>query len=259
MPELPEVETLRRQLEATIIDERIQEQKILDEKLGDLENTAGRRILAVERHGKYLSLCLDSSIMLQLHLRMTGRLLWQKLADRLPGHSRFVLRFAGGKLVLVDPRRFATISLGTPKTRIALIKDPLHTFGAALLWKIARGRQRPIKTFLLDQTIIAGIGNIYACEMLFAAAVSPWREAGSLSRAEFRKITKTGRDILQQATDCRGTSISDWRDLHGKKGEYQFQLAVYGKEGLPCPSCGAAIRRDSLGGRGTYYCEKCQK
>jgi len=259
MPELPEVETLCRQLKRTIVGAVVQDLVILDAKIGHLENVAGLRVRSVERQGKFLLIHLDQDLTLHLHLRMSGRLLWQRHPDALPTHSRFIIRLPQGILVCVDPRRFATLALNDPKDRTASVPDPLKALNASILRETAQGRQTPVKSFLLDQSVVAGIGNIYACEMLHEASVSPWRRAGSLSAAEWRKIARAGHNILRKATECRGTSISDWRDLYGEKGEYQLHLAVYGRRGLPCPRCGETIRRMAISGRGTWHCATCQK
>ncbi len=259
MPELPEVETLCRQLKQTIMGAVVQELVILDNKLGLTKNVADLCVRSVEREGKFLLIRLDRVCTLHVHLRMSGRLLWHKQADGLPAHSRFMIRFPHGRIVCVDPRRFATLALDDPKDRTALVPDPLKVFSASVLLKAAQGRRAPVKSFLLNQAIVAGIGNIYACEILYKAAVSPWQRAGSLSPAEWQKIVHAGRKILRHATECRGTSISDWRDLYGEKGRYQLHLKVYGREGLPCMRCGEKIQRTAIGGRGTYYCAECQQ
>jgi formamidopyrimidine-DNA glycosylase len=259
MPELPEVETLCRQLKQTILGAVIEELVILDNKLGHLENVAGLRVCSVERRGKFLLIRLDQDRTLHVHLRMSGRLSWRGRADGLPAHSRFMIRFLHGRLICIDPRRFATLALDDPKDRTAPIPDPLKSIDVLKLRKAAQGRQSPVKSFLLNQAVVAGIGNIYACEMLHRAAVSPWRRTGSLSPAEWRKIVHAGRSILRHATECRGTSISDWRDLYGEKGRHQLHLKVYGRKGLPCARCGEKIQRIAMGGRGTYYCAACQQ
>jgi formamidopyrimidine-DNA glycosylase len=259
MPELPEVETLCRQLKQEILGGVIQDLIVLDTKIGPVENMAGRPVRSVNRQGKFLLIRLDQDQTLHIHLRMSGRLLWQRHPEELPAHSRFMICFPQGRLACIDPRRFATLSLQDGKDRAAHIPDPLKAFNASILWKIAQGRQAPVKSFLLNQAIIAGIGNIYACEMLHEAAISPRCKAGSLSPAAWRKVARAGRNILLKATACRGTSISDWRDLYGEKGEYQNHLAVYGRKGLPCPRCGDEVKRTVVSGRGTYFCESCQK
>ena len=259
MPELPEVETLRRQLTKEILGCVIQDLIVLDAKLGHVENIGGLRVRSVNRQGKFLLIRIDQDRTLHIHLRMSGRLLWQNHPDAQPAHSRFMICFPQGRLACIDPRRFATLSLQDGKDRTAHIRDPLKAFNASILWRIAQGRQAPVKSFLLNQAVIAGIGNIYACEMLHEAAISPRRKAGSMSQAAWRKVARAGRNILHQATACRGTSISDWRDLYGEKGEYQDHLAVYGREGLPCPRCGDEVKRIVISGRGTYFCASCQK
>jgi formamidopyrimidine-DNA glycosylase len=259
MPELPEVETLCRQLKQTVVGAVVQDVTILDSKLGHPVNMAGHLIVSVERQGKYLILHLDKGPTLHLHLRMSGRLLWHSRLNAPPAHSRFIIRFPHGSLVCIDPRRFATLVRDDLKDRTARIPDPLKTFKASILLETARGRQASVKTFLLNQSVIAGIGNIYACEILHRAAVSPWRRAGSLSPVEWRKVAQAGRNILRKATACRGTSISDWRDLYGREGEYQNHLAVYDREGDSCMRCGEMIQRTTIGGRGTYSCAVCQK
>lgn len=259
MPELPEVETLCRQLQNVILGAVVEELVILDRKLGPMENMAGLCVRSVERQGKHLVIRLDRNRTLYLHLRMSGRLLWHEHADGLPAHSRFMIRFPHGRLVCIDPRRFATLVPDDPKDRTAPIPDPLRALDDAILQKTARGRRAPVKSFLLNQAVVAGFGNIYVCEMLHAAAVHPRHGAAGLSPAEWRKIARAGRQILRHATECRGTSISDWRDLYGEKGGYQNHLKVYGREGLPCPRCKETIRRTVISGRGTYYCAACQR
>lgn len=259
MPELPEVETLCRQLKQKILGAEIEELAIMDDKLVCSESMSGLHVRSVERRGKYLLIRLDGGRTLHLHLRMSGRLMWRGHEDGLPAHSRFMIRFPLGRLVCADPRRFATLSLHDTVNRAAPISNPLKAFSASILRRAARGRRATVKSFLLNQAIVSGIGNIYACEILHRAAVGPWRKAGSLSPAEWRGIAIAGRDILRLATKCRGTSISDWRDLYGMKGTYQHHLAVYGRKGLACARCGEIIRHAAMGGRGTYYCSACQR
>ena len=258
MPELPEVETLCRQLKRVILRTVVEELVILDAKLGPVENVAGLRVRAVERRGKYLLIRLERNRSLHVHLRMSGRLLWRGHTDELPAHSRFMIRFPHGRLVCVDPRRFATLVADDPKDRTAPVSDPLKALDASILQATARGRQAPVKSFLLNQAVVAGLGNIYVCELLHKASINPRRGAGSLSAAEWRKVAQAGRQILRHATKCRGTSISDWRDLYGNKGDYQHHLAVYSREGLPCTRCKKTIQRTVIGGRGTYCCPTCQ-
>jgi formamidopyrimidine-DNA glycosylase len=257
MPELPEVETLCRQLRQVIVGAQIVNTRVIDAKLGTIEGLEGRTVTAISRHGKTLSTELEKDLTLALHLRMTGRLLWQNGEGLLP-HTRMVISFPRGKISLIDPRRFATVAVRPTAEHPDLGRDPLDAFDPSHLWKLARRCTLPIKSFLMDQRRIAGIGNIYACEILYKARLDPWRKANELSRDEWVKLGATAREILQKAIANRGTSISDWRDLFGEKGKHQDDLSVYGREDAACYCCGGRIQRKKLNGRGTYFCPTCQ-
>lgn len=264
MPELPEVETLCRQLKEVVSGEIILSARILDTKLGRLEKLAGRTMATPYRTGKGLNLPLGDGKALRLHLRMTGRLLWQpnQSADQPPlelPHTRLEMTFSRGRLSLIDPRRFATLALADDIPPPQAPFDPLEKFPPRLLWSSVRSKRLPIKSFLLDQRAIAGIGNIYACEILHRASINPWRPTNDLSLAEWQKLAKVAKAILRKAIACRGTSISDWRDLFGEPGENQHHLQVYGRAGEPCPSCGDTVKRLKLSGRGTFFCPGCQQ
>jgi len=258
MPELPEVETLCRQLEPMILGEEIHGLEILDSRLGNIGRIAGRNITSVARQGKALEIELDKSVTLVLHLRMTGRLQWQSSHQALPSHTRFIMAFPRGRLLCIDPRRFATLIFRDTIRCNNSVIDPSRNYPLSALWKNAGVKRLPVKSFLIDQRIIAGIGNIYACEILHEALINPWRQTCSVSKQEWKRIATVMRDILNRAIACRGTSVSDWRDLHGNKGEYQHELKVYRREGCPCPRCCGEIQRVRLCGRGTYYCPSCQ-
>ena len=259
MPELPEVETLCRQLNSILPGREIVAADVLDPRLGPAEGLAGRKVEAVSRCGKYLQIRLDDGLVATFHLRMTGRLLWQEAGESLPSHARLILDFSAGRLVLIDPRRFATLHVGTGKKAETLVPDALEKLSPQRLRELAGTRRLPVKSFLMDQRFIAGIGNIYACEILHRAAVKPDRAAGSLSAAEWRKVALATAEILSRAVVCRGTTVSDWRDLFGQSGTNQNHLVVYGRTGEPCPRCGAAIERVAMSGRGTWFCPSCQK
>jgi formamidopyrimidine-DNA glycosylase len=258
MPELPEVETLCRQLSPVIVGTQIAETHIIDPKLGTIEGLEGKRVSAVKRYGKELAIVLEGDLALVLHFRMTGRLLWHNGNGLMP-HTRLVISFPHGRISLIDPRRFAMVTVRKKEDCIPLGSDPLDAFDPSHLWKIAHQRTVPIKSFLLDQRLVAGIGNIYACEILHQARLDPWRRINALSHDEWNKIWEAAEEILRRAIACRGTSVSDWRDLFGKAGEHQDYLLVYGREGTMCHSCGGEIIRKKLNGRGTYYCPTCQK
>ncbi len=259
MPELPEVETLSRQLNKILPGEEILAVEAVDPRLGKVPPLAGNRILSVYRQGKCIRIEVENGLTAALHLRMTGRLLWQTDNAPIPPYTRLIIIFASGRLVLIDPRRFATFCVRPADAIPALLENPLSAFPAGRLRKIAGTRRLPVKSFLMDQRFIAGIGNIYACEILYKAAVDPRRPAGSLTAAEWRKVEQATATVLHRAVACRGTTVSDWRDLFGVSGTNQNNLEVYSREGTPCRRCGNPIERITMGGRGTWFCPACQQ
>jgi len=259
MPELPEVETLCRQMNTILPGEKILAVEVVDPRLGNVPPLAGKRIVSVERQGKYIRIEMENGMTAVLHLRMTGRLLWQTGDAPVPPYTRLIIRFAIGRIILIDPRRFATFCLQSMDAPLAPLENPLEELPAGRLRKIAGKRRLPVKSFLMDQRFIAGIGNIYACEILYRAAVDPRRPAGSLTAAEWREVEKAAAGILEMAVACRGTTVSDWRDLFGVSGTNQNHLEVYSREGEPCRRCGSPIERTAMGGRGTWFCPVCQR
>ncbi len=258
MPELPEVETLCRQLQEILPGGKVRRVDIVDPRLGTVPPLAGGRVVSVRRRGKYLRIEMEHGLTAELHLRMTGRLLWLEEKGPVPRYTRMVIAVGNGRLVLIDPRRFATFSVGPADSAPAPLENPLEQFPASRLRAIAGKRRLPVKSLLMDQRLIAGIGNIYACEILYGAAVDPRRPAGSLTAAEWRRVEKAAAVVLSRAVACRGTSISDWRDLFGKSGTNQHNLAVYARHGELCRRCGGTIERMTMGGRGTWFCPSCQ-
>lgn len=258
MPELPEIETLCRQLRQIIVGASISKAHTIDPKLGTLRGLKEKQVCAIHRYGKALAIELKGNLSLLFHLRMTGRLLWQNNSNGLLLHTRLVISFPQGRLMLIDPRRFATVTAHKGGYDLPVGKDPLEDFNSAHLWNRAQHSTLPVKSFLMDQRRIAGIGNIYACEILYQARMNPWRRVNSLSPEEWEGIGEAAGKILTRAIACRGTSVSDWRDLFGKEGEHQGHLLVYAREGAWCYTCGGEIKRQKLSGRGTYYCPTCQ-
>jgi formamidopyrimidine-DNA glycosylase len=271
MPELPEVETVRRQLEPALRDAKITSLAILDPRwcaplapaeLSDV--VVGRRVRALRRRGKYLDWVLEGEIHLLMHLRMTGTLLLD--APQRPPHTRVEITFDSGRsLSFVDPRRFGTGELLIGDAALEaffaarLGIEPFDDrFTPALLRALARGRRGPIKSFLLDQHKIAGIGNIYADEALFRSGVHPRRAAGALKPVQYVRLRDAIREVLAAGIDARGASIDDFRDSGGVRGSFQDRFLVHRRAQEPCVVCGTTIRKLVVGGRGTYVCVRCQ-
>lgn len=257
MPELPEVETLCRQLHARIAGEKILATVVYDDKIIGIENVRGRVVEEVRRHGKTIAIKLDDGRRILVHLRMTGRLFWQTSKEKLP-HSRWRMTFAAGNVDLVDPRRFATVKVDRTLPDKDF-KDLLAGFDEKTFLEKQARRKISVKVLLMDQKAIAGIGNIYACEILHSSGISPLRQAATLNKGEWKTIFLQARRILKKGIEKRGTSISDWRDLYGCQGENQHELKAYGQEGKTCCICGGVIARVKQGGRSTFYCPQCQK
>jgi formamidopyrimidine-DNA glycosylase len=272
MPELPEVETVRRGLQDHVVGRRIESVTVLWDKTietpsaaGYVAALAGRAILAAARRGKYLVLSLDNDQYMTIHLRMTGRLFLLPAGAAARAHTRIVWSLSDGNDVhFVDPRKFGRVALldpaGLQRLHDRLGPEPFDIGVEDLARRLAR-RSPAIKTILLDQSVLAGVGNIYADEALHAAAVSPQRPARSLSDDEVRRLRAAVRDVLLSAVERHGTTLSDeqFRGLEGHIGENQGYLAVFRRTGQPCPRCGAAIQRTRLGGRSTHFCATCQR
>ncbi len=257
MPELLEVETLCRQLDGLIRGRRLLSLTVYDSKIDALPEATGGIVRNVRRDGKTVVMDFDSQRSLLIHLRMTGRLFAKPDGARRP-HVRLSLRFDNTDIDLIDPRRFATVNL-VQTGRPALKNDLLTGFDRRLFFKRHAGRRAPVKILLMDPKAFAGIGNIYACEILHRAGIEPARPAASLSPGEWGKVFSRARAVLKTAINKRGTSISDWRDLFGAPGENQTGLAVYGREGKRCRFCKGVVARVKQAGRSTYYCPGCQK
>jgi formamidopyrimidine-DNA glycosylase len=298
MPELPEVETVRRQLEPEVVGRRISSAEILDERLTRPEapgpvahRIEGREITSVRRRGKYLLVGLEGELTLALHLRMTGNLLLRDgdgdtgdgrvadlmEADRLGGprlyeshpdlrhlRARFELD-DGRELLFTDVRRFGQAVLLEGKETDAYLAarlgmEPLSDeLTPEALHQLASGRTAPLKSFLLTQSGIAGIGNIYADEALWRAELHPLSPAGSMKPEHCERLVNGIVDALEFALVHRGSSIDDYRDAWGEKGGMQDEFLVHTREGEPCRRCGEEIRRIVVGGRSTYFCPGCQR
>jgi formamidopyrimidine-DNA glycosylase len=272
MPELPEVETIRRQLEPQITAARIADAEILDERWtrpespGEVEKLLrGRTIEAVERRGKYLLLRLEGGRTLAMHLRMTGNLLLVDSADD-PPYLRAQLHLDGGRrLLFTDARRFGhavVLDDGELDEYFAarLGIEPLSdSLTAEELCRRAAGRRAPLKSFLLNQLGVAGIGNIYADEALHRAELHPLSPAGSMKPEDCERLRVGIVEALEEGLRNGGASIDDYLDSRGEQGAMQDEFLVHTREGKPCPRCGAEIRRIVVGGRSTYFCPSCQR
>lgn len=269
MPELPEVETVARQLAARVRGRTVLGLRIYDSRLrsSPTPRLRGRRVCSVGRSGKRVLIELSPvrgngrPLWLAVHLRMTGRLIWVddgRAAGR--SHLRARMTLDRGTVLFIDTRRFGTFGwYGTREEADPDGTEPLSTqFTLPRLARLLLGSKQNVKAWLLRQDRIAGLGNIYASEILHDAGISPWREAGSLERGEVRRLRVSTRRILRRAIRHCGTTFSDFQDARGVTGSYQQYLAVYGREGLPCPRCRKAIDRCVQQQRSTFHCPACQ-
>lgn len=271
MPELPEVETIRRSLAPLVEGRRITALAVADprwcaplapEELADA--VVGRTIEALSRRGKWLVYELEGEVFLITHLRMTGAFLYDAQPDAPYERVRIGLG-DGHELRFCDPRRFGTgeLAFGVPAletffaSRVGV--EPLgEALNGAVLHALTRGSRAPVKAFLLDQKRVAGVGNIYADEALFRAQIHPLRRAGSLTRAQTETLAGTVRDALTAGLAAGGATIDDFRHPDGVQGTFQHEFLVHRREGEDCPRCGGEIVKFVAAGRGTYVCERCQ-
>jgi len=274
MPELPEVETIRRQLEPWLTGKTITRIEVPDPLVTEpaspasfIKRLRGRIIETVGRHGKYLLFNLDSGDILVIHLRMTGILtqISQPLTQEQNRHLRLLLRFSDGTaLAFHDARRFGKAFVLSQKTAAVYWKklgpEPLgRSFNRSHLKSVLEKRQRPIKSLLLDQKFIAGIGNIYADEALFRARIHPSRPSGDLDEDEIKELTNSIKETLRKAIRLEGSSIDTYRDSRGRRGRFQETFSVHRRQGEACPVCKKSIEKIKVGGRGTYFCPRCQR
>lgn len=297
MPELPEVETVRRSLERVLVGQKLAR---IDVRRADLrfpfpehfaERLAGRTVTGVQRRAKYLQLMLDSRDVLIVHLGMTGRFIvagsnahagrgavvgdYVYDTGHLPQHDHVVLETSDGVQVTYnDPRRFGYMLLESEADLQshalfrALGVEPLgNELDAAMLAKRAAGRKADLKAFLMDQRNVAGLGNIYVCEALFRAGLSPRRRAGTLAGRGGKptdrslRLVPSIRQVLTEAVEAGGSTLRDYRQPDGRSGAFQDRHNVYDREGEVCrkPGCGGTVRRITQAGRSTFYCPRCQK
>jgi formamidopyrimidine-DNA glycosylase len=262
VPELPEVETVVRTLRPAILGRRI-----LNAEFGGLRvlrglpietarALAGQRVRAIERYGKFIAMRLDRGYLV-VHLGMTGKLLMDAARTKWT-HAIFTLD--RGVLIYDDPRQFGRIeyALELPARVAALGPEPLEVSLEEFARRL-KVRRSPVKAVLLNQLVVRGVGNIYADEALFRAGIHPKRMAASLRKDRVAKLYRAMREVLAEAIESRGSSVSNYVDADGRKGSFQLSHRVYQRTGEPCVNCGAKIRRLVLAQRGTHYCPKCQR
>jgi formamidopyrimidine-DNA glycosylase len=283
LPELPEVETVRRGLVATVVGRGIERVEVGRARTvrrtspeAVIHGLSGTTITGFGRRGKYLLGDLDSGEQVMIHLRMSGQLLLAPTGSPRPPHSHVVLTLAatGGRgheeLRFVDPRTFGEVVVFAPEERDVLLPelarlgpDPLaDDLTRGMLRRALAGRRRQLKALLLDQAVIAGIGNIYADEILHAARLGPWRTADSLSPVQLTRLHRAIRQVLHAAVASGGSTLRDaqYVDVSGAAGSYQHHHRVVDREGQWCASCGRArVRRAVVAGRSTYWCPRCQR
>ena len=291
MPELPEVETVARSLRPLLVGRTLGAvwtsglplRRPVD-RAGLARATRGAIVVSVERRGKYLLLHLSRGPVpgaaaraprtstrgdvLLCHLGMTGQLLVEHTSTARPAHTHVAIALDGGgdELRYVDPRRFGCVAaladreIARAPELAVLGVDPLTAdFTDELLGRVLAGSRRAVKDLLLDQRHVAGIGNIYAAEVLFVAGISPRRRADRVGPRQALALAAAIRSVLAAAVERRGTTISDYVDADGRSGDNQHHLGVYGREGAPCHRCGTRVRRLVQGARSTFYCPRCQR
>ena len=278
MPELPEVEVLRRSLEPHLVGDRIERIEVMNPSLREPVDVArlrraarGREVVALRRRSKYLLIDLEGGWTVVVHLGMSGRLTLApaEVPPELHEHVAFHLR-SGRRLRFRDPRRFGvvfavkTAELEADPHFTHLGPEPLEPglSGKVLgevLARAAAGRRGPVKAFLMDAGVVVGVGNIYASETLHRAGVHPGRSVARISRQRWQRVAESAMAVLRQAISQGGTTLNDFADGEGKSGYFQVSLTVYDREGEPCLACGRPVRRIVQAGRSTFYCPGCQR
>ncbi len=281
MMELPEVEVMRRDLEREIVGRRIESAEVRPQRNAMriirghhrtrrdfTKRLEGRKIVRVDRRGKYVLLYLDDGGVLVVHFGMSGRLLRGNRRMELQPHTHVFMQFArGGDLRYIDPRALGRLFVAQAEelrgvkelSKIGI--DPLeHTFTWPQFSEKLAARKQKLKTLLMDQEFVSGLGNIYSDEVLFQAGLRYDRRSDDLSSQEVRRLYRAIQEVVQESIRYRGTTLDDeaYVDLHGKPGEYQDELKVYGRRGLPCRRCRSEVRKVKISNRGSYYCPVCQ-
>ncbi|HYS78368.1 MAG TPA: bifunctional DNA-formamidopyrimidine glycosylase/DNA-(apurinic or apyrimidinic site) lyase [Candidatus Dormibacteraeota bacterium] len=273
MPELPEIETIRRGLGPLLVGRRVLGVEVRERRLREpiaarsLDRLRGAAVTGIRRRSKYLLLDTDSGLTLLIHLGMTGQL-WVADRDRpRRPHEHVVIALDDGRdLRFADTRRFGLMHvvrsdrLDRHPCLRGLGPEPLD--GEVLgetLWRSTRDLKKPVKNFLMDTRAIAGVGNIYACEALHRAGLGPRRPVGRIARPAWERLVACLREVLNEAISAGGTTVRDFLNAEGDVGYFAVSLRVYDRKGKPCGRCGGSIRRIVQAGRSTFYCPRCQR
>lgn len=257
MPELPEVEVVVRTLRPLVAGQSITAFELLSQRAASTDlacRIVGQRIRGIHRHGKYILIDLDHG-RLAIHLRMTGKLLVRGPFS----HPRAVIHTTGPSVVFDDVRQFGSLAYLEPGRVPPNLGPDFLSITSEDFASLAGGRSRAIKSLLLDQSFVAGIGNIYADEGLFRARIHPLTQPSQLALRRLADLHASAVEMLKEAIAAGGSSISDYVDAVGTRGSFQMQHAVYGRRGQPCPVCAREIRRMVVAQRGTHYCPRCQR
>ena len=273
MPELPEIETIRRGLVPLLMGRKVREVRVRERRLREpiavrgLARLRGATITGIRRRSKYLLLETDSGLTLLIHLGMTGQLWVADAARPRRPHEHVVIALDDGReLRFADARRFGLLRLlksdvahRDPRLK-GLGPEPLNGgLTGETLYRATRGRKKPVKNFLMDTRAIAGVGNIYACEALYRCGLNPKRPVGRISRAVWDRLLANLRDVLNESISAGGTTLRDFLNAEGDVGYFAVSLRVYDRAGEPCGRCGARIRRIVQAGRSTFFCPSCQR
>ncbi|NLI16483.1 MAG: bifunctional DNA-formamidopyrimidine glycosylase/DNA-(apurinic or apyrimidinic site) lyase [candidate division Zixibacteria bacterium] len=270
MPELPEVETIVRDMRSVLTGQSVLIAKFLNMSIKesggppDASSLRGKRLIAIDRRGKNIIFRFEKDLSMVIHLKMTGRLLFEKIQAEQEKHLHFQIEFSNNKLFFYDVRKFGRVGIydsdGLARhPRLTKLGPEPFDLTPAQFARLLITRHKPIKAALIDQEIIAGIGNIYADESLFAAGIRPDRPSAKIKPDHLIRLHKSIIKVLKKAIDNRGSSVDDYLDGFGKSGKFQRLLKVYGRTGQKCLKCDATIKRITLRGRSTHYCPRCQK